>query len=547
SKQTFHMIVPSLPCRGSPPRETIWLRHIERSHPHVPHEEDSRPTQKPEFMTHLRNLHLEEGERASFEARLIPIGDPTMKIEWFVNGRLLEASSRAMTIDRFGYVALTLLHVNSEDSGTYQCQAKNIVGEAITTATLHVSPRAVIESTVQHPESWEAIQQLEDWERYKRHESVDESICAAKPVFTKPLNNLDNLQEGGFAHFEAQITPVNDFTMTTEWYFNGQPLTASTRMSTVFSFGYVALHIKYLRAEDSGVYMCKAINQKGEAFSSATLKVKTMGEVVYDLGYPEQQRYQEKIQELEAWQQQQRQQVVVEEAVPQTAPVFRTPLRDVVDIQEGKIARFEARVEPTGDSNMRVEWLKDGKPLEASYRTTIFFNFGYVSLTIRGVDTRDSGTYTCVAINSVGTAKSSATLTCQTKQDVVLESQYPEGLEKIQHLEDSSRFQRETYEETTVTQRPKFTEPLVGKDLLVEGQSAHFETRLEPIGDPSMTVEWYFNGRPLTTGHRFKTYFDFGYVALDILYVFPEDSGDFTVTARNALGEATQSKTIRVQ
>lgn len=47
-----------------------------------------------------------------------------------------------------------------------------------------------------------------------------------------------------------------------------------TRISTTFSFGYVALNISHIRAEDSGVYMCKATNKKGEAVSTATLKVR---------------------------------------------------------------------------------------------------------------------------------------------------------------------------------------------------------------------------------------------------------------------------------
>lgn len=51
----------------------------------------------------------------------------------------------------------------------------------------------------------------------------------------------------------------------------------------------------------------------------------------------------------------------------------------------------------------------------------------------------------------------------------------------------------------------------------------------------------------MISGHRFRTYFDFGYVALDILYVFAEDTGTFTVVARNSLGEATLSKQIYVQ
>lgn len=83
---------------------------------------------------------------------------------------------------------------------------------------------------------------------------------------------------------------------------------------------------------------------------------------------------------------------------------------------------------------------------------------------------------------------------------IVVESEHPEGLEKIQHLEDYSRYQRDVQQDVTFTQKPSFTVQLSGNTQLIEGQSAHFETRLEPMGDPSMTVEWYFNGRPLTTG-----------------------------------------------
>jgi hypothetical protein len=48
----------------------------------------------------------------------------------------------------------------------------------------------------------------------------------------------------------------------------------------------------------------------------------------------------------------------------------------------------------------------------------------------------------------------------------------------------------------------------------------------------------YFNGKPLVAAHRFKSMFDFGFVALDILYAYPEDNGVYTVVASNELGEA---------
>ena len=61
-----------------------------------------------------------------------------------------------------------------------------------------------------------------------------------------------------------------------------------------------------------------------------------------------------------------------------------------------------------------------------------------------------------------------------------------------------------------------------------------------------MTVEWFVNGLQLKTGHRFKLTNDFGYIALDILYAYPEDTGTYMVRATNELGEAVTTCVISV-
>lgn len=53
------------------------------------------------------------------------------------------------------------------------------------------------------------------------------------------------------------------------------------------------------------------------------------------------------------------------------------------------------------------------------------------------------------------------------------------------------------------------------------------------------------NGKPLTQGARFKSTYDFGYVSLDILGAYPEDSGIYTCKATNAKGSATTSGSLR--
>ena len=44
----------------------------------------------PKFKTEIKNLiHLKENEPVHFECKLVPIGDPTMKVEWYKDGQPL--------------------------------------------------------------------------------------------------------------------------------------------------------------------------------------------------------------------------------------------------------------------------------------------------------------------------------------------------------------------------------------------------------------------------------------------------------------------------
>jgi hypothetical protein len=48
------------------------------------------------------------------------------------------------------------------------------------------------------------------------------------------------------------------------------------------------------------------------------------------------------------------------------------------------------------------------------------------------------------------------------------------------------------------------------------------------------------------SANRVTTMHDFGYVALNMKYVYPEDSGTYTCRATNELGEAVTSSTLIV-
>ena len=84
----------------------------------------------------MRDITLQEGTAAHFEAKIIPIGDPKLKVDWLKNGKPIQASNRLSYLHDFGFVALDLKYTRMDDSGTYTCRAINELGEANITANL---------------------------------------------------------------------------------------------------------------------------------------------------------------------------------------------------------------------------------------------------------------------------------------------------------------------------------------------------------------------------------------------------------------------------
>lgn len=120
----------------------------------------------------------------------------------------------------------------------------------------------------------------------------------------------------------------------------------------------------------------------------------------------------------------------------------------------------------------------------------------------------------------------------------------PQSLERIRELE-SLGLQQEKGPQTPTGEAPRFVTELQDISKLTEGQSAHFEARITPINDPDLLVEWYYNGKKLPHGHRFRTFHDFGIVILDILYCYEENSGEYECRASNKYGTAVTKASLR--
>lgn len=84
------------------------------------------------------------------------------------------------------------------------------------------------------------------------------------------------------------------------------------------------------------------------------------------------------------------------------------------------------------------------------------------------------------------------------KAAIQMETQHPEGMKKIQQLETPQ--QRKPDQPEREFEKPIFTQVLTGPSELWEGQHAHYEARVVPVGDPSLRFEWYINGVELKMG-----------------------------------------------
>lgn len=77
-------------------------------------------------------------------------------------------------------------------------------------------------------------------------------------------------------------------------------------------------------------------------------------------------------------------------------------------------------------------------------------------------------------------------------------------MKKIKQLEDKGPAPRPEIPDKQFD-KPVFTQMLTGPSELWEGQHAHFECRVVPVGDPTLRFEWFVNGVELKMGKSFDS------------------------------------------
>ena len=483
------------------------------------------------------------------EARLTPVEDPNLKVEWFKDGKPLPTGHRFRTFHDFGIVILDILYCYAEDSGTYECKATNKLGSDSISCTIKCSEKSGLILTPQVPGEMkkQTIERIQHLESMKMRSSQEETIThGVAPRFTVPIENMNDLKEGENAHFEARLIPTDDPTMTIDWYWNGKALKAGSRIRTFCDFGFVILEISPVYPEDSGEYTCKAKNALGEAVTTATLKCSGKRGLIMDSQLPRgMEGAMDKIANLEGLGNRRAYEQPPEDA--DAPPEFLSSLEDLL-LAENSLAHFETRLTPINDPSMRVEWFHNGKQLSAGSRIKTINDFGFVILEVANVMTRDSGNYTCKAVNKHGEASVSCNVQVKGKQSIITDPQLPRsfktGTDSIMRLEENKYRRDHEFMSDEVDARPPVFVSKIRDVNCTEGQPAHFDCRVEPIGDGSMQINWFHNDQPIQIGSRIHTISDFGFVVLDVDWTFKRDSGRYTCRASNRYGTAETTATL---
>jgi hypothetical protein len=139
---------------------------------------------------------------------------------------------------------------------------------------------------------------------------------------------------------------------------------------------------------------------------------------------------------------------------------------------------LEARYTPP---SARVEWLKDGQPLQFANKHKVVSDFGFGILDILYLLGHDAGQYTLRVYNDIGEATTSTDIQVAPKESLLLEPISVEKSRAVQELEDSLNRRPEVVDLAPEERIPVFVQPLSAPVQCKQGERAHFTASYEPI------------------------------------------------------------------
>uniref|UniRef100_A0A8D0DXZ9 Ig-like domain-containing protein n=1 Tax=Salvator merianae TaxID=96440 RepID=A0A8D0DXZ9_SALMN len=260
-----------------------------------------------------------EGQQAipdsTVEFKAVLKGTPPFKIKWFKEDLELVPGPNCLFGIEGSTGFLNLYSVDVTKSGKYTCQVSNDVGSDSCTTTL----------TVTEP-----------------------------PKFIKKLEPSKVVKQGDSTRLECKISGSPEIKVV--WYRNDTELHAGEKFQMSFIDSVAVIELRHLVADDSGDYICEAVNPAGRASCSTKLLVKE-------------------------------------------PPVFsRKP--SPVDTLKGTEVSLECEI--SGTPPFDVTWYKDKRQIRSSKKYRVTSKNYHASVHILNIEASDIGEYQCKAQNDVG-------------------------------------------------------------------------------------------------------------------------------------------------
>ena len=304
----------------------------------------------PEFCTELENKTIEEGD--SVEMQIFVTGTAPVDVVWYKDDQpiTLYPHRRFHAMRENEICSLEIKDARCSDEGNYTCQAKNTAGEVRKSCKLYVK----------------------------------QVTPTSPPSFVKQLKD-GFIVEGSCTRFDVKVSGMPEPVVT--WYKDGMHLKEDKHMEIIHDEDTSALIVMYGTLNDAGEYTCKAVNEAGEAQSSAHLYISSL----------------------------------------QVPAKITSPIENV-EVLEGEPVKLKCTI--LGKPDPDIRWFKDGEEIHESDKFRMMVNpENTCILTIQKADMEDEGTYTCKVTNPAGSD------TCSGMLSVTGEGKRPEFTKFLESAE----------------------------------------------------------------------------------------------------------------
>lgn len=227
-------------------------------------------------------------------------------------------------------------------------------------------------------------------------------------------------------------------------------------------------------------------------------------------------------------------------------PHFEQTLRDCAAC-EGSDATFQGVI--TGSRPLSVSWLHNGERLRSN--DTSFQN-GVASLCVTQCSPRDAGTYTCIAENTAGKQSSSAALHItatkeipRTNHELHSEVTFKVASPDNTQLSSASKERSQRREEEDKGPPVEFLDPPEQVEVRV-GEQARLHCEFRSSCVPVACCWIYNKDKVVVGGPRMSVRSSETHSGVEITQACADDTGSYTVVARNRKGSAQHTVSLSV-